>query len=124
MSDFTATRTAKASRRYKCDHCRGSIASGKLYVRISGSHEGDFFALKVHVNCEIIRRDLVKACGIEHQDEMLELPDELQESLHRPGVLDIARRYNAYAQSVGGALVDLTDCEPAQDQPASAGPAA
>ena len=109
MSDFTISKTVKAAKRHKCEHCRGRIMPGTFYVRTSGVYEGDAFAIKAHAYCEEIRNKVIALCKIEYGDEMLDLPDEIFESLHCPGMIEMAINYNAHAVTVGGVIVDLSD---------------
>ena len=122
MSDFTNSETVKANKSHTCEHCRGKITSGQFYLRISGMFEGDIFSIKAHPFCEQIRDELVKACKLEAGDTMLDLPDEIFDSLHNTGVPDIAIRYNKHAESVGGVVVDMSEFESAQRQDNRAGP--
>lgn len=112
MSDFSAVKTVKAKKRHKCEHCRGVIKPGTFYIHIAGSYEGDFFSLKSHPYCEEIRNQVIAACDIGYGDDMMELPDEIHESIHAKGMLEIAINYNAHAVSVGGITVDLSEVDP------------
>lgn len=112
MSDFHTTKTVKANKRHKCEHCRGVIKPGTFYIRISGVYEGDVFSIKSHPYCEEIRNRVIEVNGIGPGDEMMELPDEIHESIHAKGMLEIAINYNAHAVSVGGVIVDLSEFDP------------
>jgi hypothetical protein len=112
MSDFDTTKTVKAKKRHKCEHCRGVIKPGTFYVHIAGVYGGAFFSMRSHPYCEEIRNRVIAACDIGYGDEMMELPDEIHESIHAKGMYEIAINYNAHAVSVGGVIVDLSEVDP------------
>lgn len=111
MSDFCTSKTVKANKCHKCEHCRGMIKRGSFYIRISGVYEGDVFSIKAHPYCEEIRNRIIELFDIGPGDEMLELPDQIHESIYAKGMLEIAKDYNTHAASVDGVIVDLSDVE-------------
>lgn len=48
---FQSYTTFTAKKRHRCEHCRGDILPGARYIRAVGVHDGQFYAGKLHLDC-------------------------------------------------------------------------
>lgn len=51
MTDFQTVTGVKANRAHKCCECRGLIAKGERYIRLSGVFDGEVYSYKMCAPC-------------------------------------------------------------------------
>jgi len=52
---YSEKQVNRAVRQHKCDECYRVIGIGESYSRLAGKFEGDFFAMKICVDCWSLR---------------------------------------------------------------------
>lgn len=49
--EFSTSHTVTARKSHACEHCAGQIAPGTRHLKKVGKWEGDFYACRVHEDC-------------------------------------------------------------------------
>jgi hypothetical protein len=54
MTDFSTSRTIVARKSHRCEHCRQPIDPGVRHLQLAGKWQGDFYACRVHDDCNAL----------------------------------------------------------------------
>ena len=57
MSEVLSNSTPKARKQHQCYLCAKPIEVGSTYVRSSGTYDGNFWTIAMHVACEAQTKD-------------------------------------------------------------------
>jgi hypothetical protein len=78
MSEVLSTGTPKARKQHQCYLCAKPIEVGSTYVRSSGTYDGNFWTMAMHVACE------AQTKGWDETDWETFSPGDLQQSNDEP----------------------------------------
>lgn len=69
MSDFGNWREPIARKAHKCEHCRSEIAKGEKHLSVSGRFAGDFYAYRIHFECQEASAAYDRLAGLSFEGE-------------------------------------------------------
>lgn len=105
FTNFTAVKAAR--KEHPCLLCRGRIAVGSAHTKVAAHQDGDFYAYRVHDDCQAALNDYMATAGL-YGDESpgpfgdWEEPDDIKWLAET--YPDVAKRTLPSLPSLGGGL--------------------
>lgn len=74
---FSARTEHVARKRQVCEYCQSDIPPGTSHLKIAGKYDGDFYAVRGHLDCEKLWRALFEYLSPDGDGMQFNLCDEL-----------------------------------------------